>query len=181
MSNASPTSDPHGQGVALFRAGQLAEARRAFESALADAQAAQNKLGMAEASNDLGVTLQKLQQRDGARKNFETAITLFAELNDDTRRARALGNLGTLLADMKKFRDAEIRLEQAAEIFRRVGDQQSESLTLKWLSRAHLKHGDFLGAIFAYERALARLEPLPPSQALLRKFLQIPLRILSRG
>ena len=181
MSDQSPATDPHTQGVALFRAGQLDEARRAFETALAEAQATQNTVAVAEATNDLGVTLQKLKQRDDVRKQFETAIALFAELGDDQKRAQVLGNLGTLLADMKKFRDAEIRLEQAAEIFRRLGDQQNESLSLKWLSRAHLQHGDFLGAIFAYERALARLEPLPPDQALLRKILQIPLRILARG
>ena len=51
-------------------------------------------------------------------------------------------------------------LEQAAEVFHRLSDRQNEALTLKWLSRVHLRHWDFLGAIFAYERALARLEPL---------------------
>ena len=92
-----------------------------------------------------------------------------------------MGNLGTLLADMGNYRDAEIRLEQSAELFHRVGDAQNESLTLKWLSRTHLRHLDFLGAIFAYDRALARLEPLPPEQQMLRRILQVPLRILMRG
>ncbi len=171
----------HAQGLALFRAGRLEEARRAFESARLAAQNEHDVRGEAEAINDLGVVCQKLKQRDSAKQNFETAIALFARIDDDSRRAQALGNLGTLLAELKKFREAEMRLEQAAEIFHRYGDKQNEALTLKWLSRTHMQQGDFLGAIFAYERALARLEPLPLAQKLLRKFLQIPLRILMRG
>jgi tetratricopeptide (TPR) repeat protein len=91
-----------------------------------------------------------------------------------------MGNLGTLLAAQGKYQEAEIRMEQAAEIFHKLRDYQSEALTLKWLSRMHMQHRDLFGAIFAYERALARLEPLPPPQALLRKLLQIPLRMLNR-
>jgi tetratricopeptide (TPR) repeat protein len=136
---------------------------------------------VAEAANDLGVTYQQLKQYEMARKNLDTAISLFAELNDDVKRAQAMGNLGTLLAEMGKYREADMRLEQSAEVFHRLGDRQNESLTLKWLSRVHLKHWDFLGAIFAYERALERLEPLSPEQKLLRRILQIPMRILSRG
>src|SRR5712692_1579850 len=150
MSSPSITPDSHTQGLAYFHAGQLADARRAFESAWEAAERAQNQIGMAEAANDLGVTCQKLNQREAAQQNFETAIALFATLGDDARRAQALGNLGTLLGDMKKFREAEARLEQAAAIFRTLGDRQSESLTLKWLSRTHMQHFDFFGALFAY-------------------------------
>lgn len=183
MSNA-PTpqrSDWHAKGIHYFRSGQLDEARHAFESAWREAQQAENKLAAAEAANDLAVTYQKLKQREIAKRHFETAISLFAAVGDDLKRAQAMGNLGALLADMRKFREAEVRLEQAAEVFHKLGDKQSEALTLKWLSRTHMSHGDYFGAIFAYERALARLEPLPFAQKLLRKFLQIPLRMLARG
>ena len=176
-----PASDLHNQGLAQFRAGQYQAALRTFESARDQAQAAQDKPALAEAANELGVTYQQLKQRDAARKSFDTAIGLFAELNDDVKRAQAMGNLGTLLADMGNYRDAAIRLEQSAEVFHRAGDMQNESLTLKWLSRIHLRHWDFLGAIFAYDRALARLEPLPPDQKMLRRILQLPLRIMMRG
>jgi tetratricopeptide (TPR) repeat protein len=174
-------SDLHVQGLAQFRAGQYEEARRTFETARDQAQTAHDKQALAAAVNDLGVTYQQLKQYDAARTSLETAIGLFAELNDDVKRGQAMGNLGTLLADMGNYREADMRLEQSAEVFHRLGDKQNESLTLKWLSRVHLKQWDFLGAIFAYERALARLEPLPPNQQLVRRILQIPLRILSRG
>ena len=184
MSNPNPSTiaaEAHERGLAYFRAAQYPEALKELERAAATSAAVGDKQTSAETANDLGATLQKLKKRDGARKQFETALTLFTELGDDNRRAQAMGNLGTLLADMKKYRDSEIRLEQAAEIFHRLGDMQSEAFTLKWLSRVHLRQWDFLGAIFAYERALARLEPLPPDQKLLRQIFQIPLRILSRG
>jgi tetratricopeptide (TPR) repeat protein len=174
-------SDLHAQGQAQFRSKKYGDARRTFEKARELAEAAQNKPAVAEAANDLGVTYQQLKQYEMARKNLDTAISLFAELNDDVKRAQAMGNLGTLLAEMGKYREADMRLEQSAEVFHRLGDRQNESLTLKWLSRVHLKHWDFLGAIFAYERALERLEPLSPEQKLLRRILQIPMRILSRG
>ena len=181
MSESPSNTDWHAQGVSHFRAGQLDAAQLAFESAWAEAQRANDKRRSAEAANDLGVTFQKLKQRDRAKRQFETAIALFAELRDDPRRAQALGNLGTLLGDMRKFREAEVRLEQAATVFHQTGDLRSESLTLKWLSRVHLQHGDVFGALLAYERALARLEPLPVGQRLLRRFLQIPLRMISHG
>jgi tetratricopeptide (TPR) repeat protein len=177
----TPTLDSHARGIAAFRAGQYDDALKQFQIAAKEAADTQNKRAIAEIANDLGATYQRLKKRDAARKQFDTAMTLFAELGDDSKRAQAMGNLGTLLADMKKYRDAEMRLEQAAELFHRQKDMQSEAYTLKWLSRVHLRRWDFLGAIFAYERALARLEPLPPDQKLLRKFFQIPLRILMRG
>jgi len=178
---ANPNIDWHAQGIAYYRAGQLDEAQRAFESAWNAAQRANDKRSAAEAANDLGVTFQKLKQRDKAKQQFETALALFGEVGDAQRRAQTLGNLGTLLGDMRKFKEAESRLEQAAELFHHAGDVQNESLTLRWLSRVHMQHGDVFGAIFAYERALARLEPLPFAQKLLRRFLQIPLRLIARG
>ena len=182
MSNSpTPSSPSHQKGIELFRAGQYDEARRAFEEARAEAQRADDRQAEGQALNDLGAAYQKLRQHDQARQSFEAAIRLFADLGDDRRRAQAMGNLGTLLGEMKKHREAIIRLEQAADVFTRIGDKQSAALTLKWLSRTYLQNWDFLEAIFAYERALARLEPLPPDQALLRKLLQIPMRILSRG
>ncbi|MCA1555034.1 MAG: hypothetical protein LC737_11735 [Chloroflexi bacterium] len=82
---------------------------------------------------------------------------------------------------MRYFREAEARLEQAALLFHHAGELQDESLTLKWLSRVHMQRGDVFGALCAYERALARLEPLPVPYNLLRRFLQIPLRLIARG
>lgn len=181
MTTNPPVSGLREQGLAQFRAKQYQAALQTFEKVRDQAQAAQDKSAMAEAANDLGVTYQELKQRDAARKSLDTAISLFGELNDDVKRAQAMGNLGTLLADMGQYREAEIRLEQAAEIFHRANDAQNESLTLKWLSRTHLRHWDFLGAIFAYDRALARLDPLSPEQQMLRRILQVPLRILMRG
>ena len=180
MTNASETSARE-RGLAQFRAGQYQAALQTFEKLRAQAAAAHDALALAEATNDLGVTYQALKQNERAKTNLENAISQFAALNDDVKRGQAMGNLGTLLAEMGKYRESEIRLEQAAEIFHNAGDAQNESLTLKWLSRTHLKHWDFLGAIFAYDRALARLEPLPPEQQMLRRILQIPLRIMMRG
>ncbi len=180
MSESLSPSDWHAQGVTYFRAGQLEQAKQAFESAWSGAQSANDKRSSAEAANDLGVTLQKLKRRDQAKRQFETAVALFTELGDEQRRAQSLGNLGTLLGDMRQHREAEARLEQAAGLFHHAGDLRSEALTLKWLSRVHMQHGDIFGAILAYERALARLEPLPLSQKLLRRLLQIPLRMIAR-
>jgi tetratricopeptide (TPR) repeat protein len=180
--NSSPSAlESHERGVAYFRAGQYPAALKELERAAAASAAAGDKRTLAETANDLGATLQKLKQREAARKQFESALALFAELADDNKRAQALGNLGTLLADMKKYREAERTLEQAAELFHRLGEMGNEAFTLKWLSRVHLRQWDLLGALFAYERALARLEPLPPDQKMLRRLFQIPLRILSRG
>lgn len=167
------------QGVQEFRNGNLAEAQRTLEAARIAARQLAHKQGEAEVSNDLGVVCQKLQRYDDARQYFESALHLFAETNDDIKRAQTMGNLGTLLAQQKKHREAEIRLEQAAEIFHKLHDAQNEALTLKWLSRVHMQHGDIFGAIFAYERALARLEPLSGFNKWLRWLLQIPLRMMS--
>ena len=147
MSSSPSASGLREQGLVQFRAGQYQAALQTFETARDQAAAAQDKVALAEAANDLGVTYQQLKQRDAARKSLDMAINLFAELNDDVSRAQAMGNLGTLLADMGKYREAEIRLEQAAEVFHRAGDAQNEALTLKWLSRVHLRHWDFLNGI----------------------------------
>jgi tetratricopeptide (TPR) repeat protein len=167
-------------GVQHFRAGQLSAARQAFESARLAAQQNANPQGEAEMSNNLGMVCQKAKEYDAAYQHFDAAIHLLASIGDDVKRAQAMGNLGALLAEQGKYKEAEIRLEQAAEVFHKLRDSQNEALTLKWLSRIHMQHRDIFAAIFAYERALARLEPLPPHLSLFRKLLQIPLRMLNR-
>ncbi len=175
-----PTSPAHVTAIEAFRAGQYEVSLRLLTTACDEARSAANRDAEAQALNDLGVISQKLKKRGEARKQFEAAIALFAQTGDERGRAQALGNLGTLLGEIRRPREAVAQLEQAQDIFTQIGDKQNAALTLKWLSRAHMQNWNPIEAIFAYERALARLEPLPLGQALLRRFLQIPMRILQR-
>ncbi|MBI5879302.1 MAG: tetratricopeptide repeat protein [Chloroflexi bacterium] len=179
MSNL-PANPNHARAIEAYRAARYDEALRLLNTARAEAQASGDSAAEARALNDLGVVNQHMGKRDEARVQFEAAIALFAQAGNEHARAQALGNTGTLLGEMRNPRDAAARLEQAQEIFTRLGDKQNAALTLKWLSRMYMQNWNFVEAIFAYERALARLEPLPPGQALLRRFLQIPIRILQR-
>ncbi len=176
-----PTNPSHTKAIEAYRTGQHGDALRLLETATAEARRSGDRAAEALALNDLGVVSQEMRRYDDALRHFEAAMAIFGALGDERARAQTLGNLGTLLGEMRKPRDAAARLEQSAEIFTRLGDKANAALTLKWLSRAHMQSGNFLEAIFAYERALARLEPLPPHLALLRRFLQIPIRILQRG
>lgn len=173
-----PANPNHARALDAYRASNYAEAARLLATARDEAHRAGNRGAEAQALNDLGVVNQKLAKREDARKQFEAAVAMFAQIDDEHGRAQALGNLGTLLGDMHRKREAVASLEQAQELFTRLGDKQNAALTLKWLSRAHMQNWNPIEAIFAYERALARLEPLPPAQALLRRFLQIPMRML---
>jgi tetratricopeptide (TPR) repeat protein len=175
-----PANPNHARALEAYRAARYDDALRLLAMARDEARKAANRAAEAESLNDLGVVLQKLKKRDEARKQFEAALAIFAQTGDERGRAQALGNLGTLLGEMHRKREAVASLEQAQEIFTRLGDRQNAALTLKWLSRAHMQNWNPIEAIFAYERALARLEPLPPAQALLRRFLQIPMRLLQR-
>ncbi len=176
----TPANHNHARALEAYHAAQYDEALRLLATARDEARSADDCDAEAQALNDLGVVNQKLAKRDEARQQFDAAIALFAQTGDERGRAQALGNLGTLLGEMRQTREAVTRLEQAQDLFTQLGDKQNAALTLKWLSRAHMQNWNFLEAIFAYERALARLEPLPPAQALLRRFLQIPMRILQR-
>ena len=176
-----PGNPTHSRAIEAYRAGQHGDALRLLESAAAEARRRGDRAAEALALNDLGVVAQNLRRYPEAQRHFEAALALFDAPGDERARAQTLGNLGTLLGEIHRPREAAAKLEQASELFTRLGDNAGASLTLKWLSRTHMQRGSFLEAIFAYERALARMEPLPPHLALLRRFLRIPMTILQRG
>lgn len=82
------------KGVRAFENGQYEPAVTAFQAALTAFTKSNNKPGMADAYNYLGLVYQLLNQHENAEKNFKAAVPLFLETGNKSGAASGLANWG---------------------------------------------------------------------------------------
>jgi predicted ATPase/DNA-binding SARP family transcriptional activator len=157
---ASPPSVERGiawraRGNAAYLRGDVEAAERAFERALAEAEAVGDPRFAAACLTNLGVAA----KGSGA---LERALTLLgrarelAASRDDAIHAQALNNLATVHAHLGHLADAELLLHESAAAKRRLGDDRGLSSTLANLGNLRARVGDAPGAE-RYHRESLRL------------------------
>ncbi|MDQ2920952.1 MAG: tetratricopeptide repeat protein, partial [Acidobacteriota bacterium] len=122
---------------ALYAGGVLADAqcdygaaRSLFEEQLALNRKLEDKWGIANSLNNLGI--EALRQRDyaAARGLYEESLLIWRQLGNDRAAALSLSNLGNVADLLGEHEAARDRYEESLEVFKTLKDQRGVALSL---------------------------------------------------
>ena len=111
--------------------------------AIAAADAARDRAGLATAAHNLGSTYWLLGQQVRAHDHYQRALDIFREIGDSRGAARALGNLGNVYWRWGRNDDAYRCYQQAQAVFVEGGDVLAQAMTLVNLSELHIGWGQY--------------------------------------
>jgi len=133
--------------------GPWAEALVRHTTAATAAQHVSDRLGQANALNDLGIMRLGTGDYPGAARDLEEALGIYGDLGSRRGQANVLTNLGEMrLAG--DYPGATWALAEALGIYRDLGDQAGQAYALSWLGEVRRMTGDYPGAAQALEEAL---------------------------
>ncbi len=136
------------------RDGPWNEAITRHVAAIAAAQLLGDRLGHANALNDLGILRRLTGDYPAAAQAHEQALDIYRDLGHRLGAANALGSLAVVLYLTGYYPAAAQTLKQAVEIYRQAGDQLGEADVLNRLGDVLQQISDFPAAAEALERAL---------------------------
>ena len=134
--------------------GPWAEAITRHTAAVAAARQLGDRLGQANALNDLGPVRWLTDDHPAAIQVLEQALALYRDLGDRAGQANALNNLGPVRLLTGDHRGAARDLEQALGIYRNLGDRHGQAKTLNELGAVRWLTDDYPAATQALEQAL---------------------------
>jgi tetratricopeptide (TPR) repeat protein len=141
---------PIDQGIAALEAEDYDEALRLFETALAEFQAAGDRLGEADARYYIGLAQYgKTEYRD-ARQNFERALTIYRELVNRDGEARALHQVGRAYHATQDYPNALTFYQQA---LRTVREETEEGLIRLHLGDLYYEQRQYAEASDQFEES----------------------------
>jgi tetratricopeptide (TPR) repeat protein/DNA-binding XRE family transcriptional regulator len=138
----------------LRRDGPWADAIIRHTAAIQAAQHLGDRLGQANALNDLGDVLRMTSDYPAAVQALEQALGICRDLGDRLGQANALSNLGDVLRLTSDYPAAVQALEQALGIYRDLGDRRGQANALSDLGDVRRMTGDYPAAVRAQEQAL---------------------------
>jgi tetratricopeptide (TPR) repeat protein/transcriptional regulator with XRE-family HTH domain len=138
----------------LHRDGPFADAITRHTAAVQAAQRAGDRLGQANALNDLGNAQRLAGDYRGAAQAQEQALGIYRDLGSRLGQANALSYLGIVRRAMSDCPRAAQALEQALSIYRDVGDRRGQANALNELGETRRRTDDYPGAAQAQEQAL---------------------------
>jgi non-specific serine/threonine protein kinase len=144
-----------GAGWLARRRGEAARATTWYEASLALYRELDDKRAIAEALNDLAMTL--AEQRDYARAAalHEESLALCRELDERRGSAVALTNLGRVMNDRGEYARAVALHEEALALFRELGDTANIAYVLENLPVSLTEQGDYARALALLDECLA--------------------------
>ena len=113
-----------------------------------------DRLGQANALNDLGTVRRLTGDFPAAAQAQEQALGIYRDLGDRLGQANALNDLGAVRRGTGEYPAAAQAQEQALGIYRDLGDRLGQANTLSDLGVVRLITDDFPAAIRALEQAL---------------------------
>ncbi|MGH3832715.1 MAG: ATP-binding protein [Pseudonocardiaceae bacterium] len=141
--------------AALLRnEGPWTQALQLHATAAAAARHLGDRLGEANALNDLGDVRYLSDDYSGAAQTQEEALGLYRALGDQRGEANVLNNLGIVRYQTGNYLGAIQVLEQALGICRDIGDQLGEANSLIYLGIVWQETGDYPGVTQVLEQAL---------------------------
>ena len=162
----------------LHRDGPFADAITRHTAAVQAAQRAADRLGQANALNDLGNAQRLAGDYPGAAQAQEQALRIYRDLGSRLGQANALSYLGTVRRAMSDCPAAAQALEQALDIYRDLGDRRGQANALNELGETRRHTDDYPAAAQAQEQALGIYRDLgdPRGQAIALYYLGDVLR-----
>jgi len=138
----------------MQRDGPWAEAIARHTTAIAAARHLGDRLGQANALNDLGI-VQRLTNEDAAAAHAqEQALGIYRQIGSRLGEANALYSLGAARRATDDSPAATQALEQALGIYRDLGDRFGQAQTLNALGTLLRLIGEYPAALQAHEQAL---------------------------
>jgi tetratricopeptide (TPR) repeat protein len=132
----------------------------------------------AEMANNLSVALGQVGRHQQALEVLEGTFEILLQHDELTKAAQALGNTAAAYEGLREWQRAESLYEQAAARFAQLGNMEGQRFTLQALSRVRLRQGRAVEAVTTMQGALD-IESKPSWHSrLIRKFLDLPSRIL---
>jgi len=181
MSKSTHTAqDLEKQGMTAFKEGEWALASTSFLEARAAYDSEGDDAKSAEMGNNICVALLQDNRPEEAIAAVEGTWQVFLTHGDDLRAAQAYGNLASAHEACGDAAGAEKAYGLAAGLFESGGDEKARELTLAAISRLQLKRGQPLQALASMQSGLEGSSRLSFGKRLLRKILQLPLRLFRR-
>lgn len=154
LAQALRAGDRHGEavirtnlGLALYRGGQFAAARKQLTQALPLFRALDDRRGENQAIAALGNACKKLGRFDEALVCFERDLELCRQDHDRHGEAVAFGNLGAFYLDTGRYAEPAEQFTRTLTGMRETGDRLGESTTLGNLGELHLELGELEQAL----------------------------------
>ena len=138
----------------LRRDGPWADAITRHAAAVQAAQRAGDRLGRANALNDLGNVRRLTGDYAAAAQAQEQALGIYRDLGDRRGQANALNYLGNVRLHTGDYAGAAQAEEQALGIYRDLGDRRGQATALNDLGNVRRATGEYPGAAQAQEQAL---------------------------
>ena len=164
-----------GLAALLLHDGPWAEAITRHAAALRSARHLGDRLGQADALNNLGIVRERTGDYPGAARDLEEALGICRDLGDRRGQANALTSLGDVRRLTEDYPAAARDLEEALGICRDLGDRPGQAYALTLLGDVRRQTGDYPGAARHLEEALGICRDLGdrPGQAYALTFLGI--------
>jgi CHAT domain-containing protein/Tfp pilus assembly protein PilF len=125
-----------------------------LSEALQISKEADDKNGVAGASNNLGIVLQNAGRLEKAREYFNNSLKTFEELGDQANIISVLSNLGTVYFDLKDYSKAADYHGRGLELSRKIVDKDSEAHCLLNLANDLLRLGKLEESMSNYKTGL---------------------------
>jgi tetratricopeptide (TPR) repeat protein/transcriptional regulator with XRE-family HTH domain len=114
-----------------------------------------DRVGQANALNDLGVVRRQTGEYPAAARALEQALDIYRDLGDRLGQANAHSDLGVVRRMTGDYQAAAQAQELALSIYRDLGDRQGQANALNGLGKVRRHTGDYQAAAQAQELALS--------------------------
>jgi tetratricopeptide (TPR) repeat protein len=148
------TTDSYAAAVRWLR-GDYPDAVQVLKRALDVYRDLGNRLGEANALDDLGVTRRLTGDYTGAAQVLEQALDVYRDLGERLGEANALDSLGIVQWLTGDYQDAAQAFETALHIYRDLGDRLGEATALAGLGIVQRLTSDYQSAAHTQEQALS--------------------------
>ncbi len=135
--------------------GPWAEAITRHTAAVQAARQVDDRLGQADALNNLGDSRQLTSDFPAAVQALEQALDIYRDLDDGLGQANALYNLGFVRLETSDFPAAAQVLNQALDIYGDIGDRLGQANARRYLGTVLWATGDYPASAQALEEALS--------------------------
>jgi tetratricopeptide (TPR) repeat protein/transcriptional regulator with XRE-family HTH domain len=135
--------------------GPWAEAITRHTAAVQAARSLDDRLGQANALNDLGHVRRLTGDYPAAAQTLEQALSIYRDLGERLGEANVISDLGVVRYLAGDYPAAAQVLEQALSIYRDVGDRLGQAGALRELGTVRLATGDYPAAAQVLEQALS--------------------------
>ena len=143
-----------GTAAVLRQDGPWADAITRHATAVASARRIGDRLGVANALDDLGIVRRLTGDYAGAALAQDEALAIYRALGSEQGQANSLSHLGTVWTLADDYQRAAGALEEALVLYRGLGDREGQAETLNHLGVVRRLTHDQPGAATVLEEAL---------------------------